>query len=96
MAYDPTKDEMDAQRSTAISSQARAGNAVIPSDTVDLTTYAKGLYIGSAGDIKILPVNNDDSNPITLANHPVGYLRYQVRRVYATGTMASGILTMED
>ena len=96
MAYDPTKDEMDAQRSTAISSQARTAVAVTPSDTVDLTTYAKALYVGSAGDLAILPVNNTDGNPVTLANHPVGYCPIQVRRVYSTGTIASGIVALVD
>lgn len=96
MTYDATKDQGDAQRSTAVSSQARAGAAVSPSDTVDLTTYAKALYVGSAGDLKILPVNNDDSSPVTLANHPVGYCPVQVRRVYSTGTTASGIIALMD
>lgn len=96
MSYDTTADNNNAQRSTEISSQARGAVAVSPSNTVDLTTYAKGLYIGTAGDLKILPVNNDDAAPVTLANHPVGYCPIQVRRVYSTGTTAGGIIALTN
>ena len=91
MTYDPTKDNGDAQRSTEISSQARNGEPVTPSDTVDVPTYYKAVYVGSFGDIKVLPVNNSDSVPITLANF-TGFLPCQVRRIYATGTTAAGIV----
>ena len=94
MTFDPTKDSGDAQRSTAIASQARAAVAVTPADNADLATYAKALYIGSAGDIVILPVNNADGATVKLANHPVGYCPIQVRQVFATGTMASGIIAL--
>ncbi len=96
MTYDPTKDEQDAQRSTAISSQARSAVAVTPADATDLATYAKALYVGSAGDLVILPVNNADGATVKLANHPVGYCPIQVRQVYATGTVASGIIALVD
>ncbi len=96
MSYDPTQDNSDAQRSTAVASQARAAVAVSPSDTVDLTPYAKALYVGSAGDLVIIPVNNADDAPVTFANHPVGYCPVQVRRVKATGTIASGIIALMD
>lgn len=86
-----------AQRSTAVSSQARGAYAVSPSDSVDLDPPAKALYVGSAGDLVVLPINAaDDTQTVTLANHPVGYVPMQVRRVFSTGTIASGILALTD
>lgn len=87
-----------AARSTEVSSPARGAFAVTPSDIVDLPApYAKALYIGSAGSIVILPLNaTDDTQTLTFANHPVGYMPVQVRRVLNTGTSASGIIALSD
>lgn len=93
MPYNPAQDPY-VVRSGEVSSQARGAVAVIPSDTVDLAPYAKALYIGSAGDLKVIPINNVDGSPVVFANHPVGYCPVQVRRVLATGTVASGILAL--
>jgi hypothetical protein len=86
-----------AERSTLVDSQARNAVAVVPSDTVDLPTPAKALYIGSAGNVTILPINaTDDTQTVQFANHPVGYMPVQVRRVMAAGTSASGIVALES
>ncbi len=86
-----------AQRSTEVDSQARGAFAVTPSDSADLPTLAKALYVGSAGDLVVLPINaTDDTQTVKLANHPVGYVPMQVRRVYATGTIAGGIIALTD
>ncbi len=96
LTYDPAQDPY-AQRSTEVDSQARAAVAVTPSNTVDLSPYAKALYIGVAGDVTVLPVNaTDDANTVTFANHPVGYMPVQVRRVLATGTTATGIVALDS
>lgn len=81
-----------AQRSTDVASQARALVAVTPDDDNDLTVDAKALYIGTGGDLTIIPINND--TPVTLANHPIGYCPVQVRRVMETGTDADDIVAM--
>lgn len=83
-----------AVRSTEVASQARGAVAVTPSDSADLTVDAKALYIGTGGDITVIPINNQDDAPILFANHPVGYLRVQVRRVMATGTDAADIVAL--
>ena len=36
------------------SGPARRAVAVTPSDTVDLTAYAKALYVGAAGNVRVL------------------------------------------
>lgn len=78
------------------SGPARRAAAVTPSDTVDLTTYAKALYVGAAGNVRVLTVGAEDADAVTFANHPVGWLPVQVRRVLATGTTATQIVAAFD
>lgn len=96
-ALPPLTNDPYANRSTIISSQARGAIAVSPSDSTDLATPAKALFIGSAGNVTILPINaTDDTQTIQFANHPVGYMPVQIRRVMNTGTSASGIVALTD
>ena len=94
MAYNPASDPY-AQRSIDVESQARSAAAISPSDTVDLTTYAKALMVTAAGTVSVLPVVNYENavlTPIALGNLPVGYIiPIQVARVFATGTTATVI-----
>ncbi len=83
-----------AQRSTEVASQARGAATIVPDDDNDLVVDAKALYIGTGGDITVTPINNADNDPILFANHPVGYLRVQVKRVWATGTDADDIVAL--
>jgi hypothetical protein len=94
----PAVPSRDAYRSHAPSSgaPARRAEAVTPSDTTDLTTYAKALYVGGAGDIRLLPVGADDAEIVTLKAHPIGYVAVQTRRVLATGTTATSIVALSD
>ncbi len=75
---------------------ARRAAAVTPSDAADLTTYAKALYVGAAGNVRVLTVGAEDGDAVTFANHPVGWLPVQVRRVPATGTTATQIVAAFD
>lgn len=95
MAYDQKKDPYNETSEQARAElPARRAAAVVPSNTVDLETYAKGLYVGVAGDVKVIPVGNADDAPVTFKAHPVGYLQCQVRRVFDTGTTATNLLAM--
>lgn len=78
------------------SAPARRLQAVTPSDGTDLTIPAKALYVGGAGDLKIVPVASPDGEAVTLTNHPVGYVAVQTRRVVATGTTATHIVALFD
>ena len=78
------------------SGPARRAAMVTPSDTVDLTAYAKALYVGAAGNVRVLTVGGEDGDAVTFANHPVGWLPVQVRRVMATGTTATQIVAAFD
>lgn len=73
---------------------ARKAGAVTPSDGTDLIPYAKALYLGQGGDLKITPTGSDDA--VTLKNHPAGYVAIQVKRVHATGTTAAHIVALND
>lgn len=95
MTYSSTADPY-ATGSTQTVSPSRAAAAVTPSDTVDFTpTYAKRLYIGTTGDVAVIPVNNyalANTTPVIYHAVPAGtYLNIQVARVMATGTTASNI-----
>jgi hypothetical protein len=70
---------------------AAAAVAVTPSDTVDLATVAKALYIGGAGDVKVL-VGGEE---VVFKAVPVGtVLPVAAQRVFATGTGASFIVAL--
>lgn len=67
-----------------------SGAPITPSDTADLTTYAKAIVVTVAGNLVILPVKNADGTTITFTGSAVGFIPpYRVRRVMATGTTAS-------
>lgn len=71
--------------------------AVTPSDSALIPSVMNGisngcvLYIGSAGNITVKTVGGDD---VLFVNHPVGYMPVQVLQVFATGTVASGIVAI--
>lgn len=65
--------------------------AVTPSDTVDLSGTARGLYIGTGGDVRLLLEGN--TAPVTFVAVPSGSLMpVRATRVYATGTTADDII----
>ncbi|QYC09059.1 spike base protein, RCAP_Rcc01079 family [Brevundimonas nasdae] len=78
------------------SGPARRAATVTPSDASDLPNYAKALYVGAAGNVRVLPTGAQDAEAVTFANHPVGWLPVQVRRVLATGTTAAQIVAVFD
>jgi hypothetical protein len=65
---------------------------VTPHDTNNLTSPSRGLYIGTAGDVKIMAVNGSIATFIGAASGSV--LPIQAKRVYATGTTATNIVAI--
>lgn len=61
------------------------------SNSVDLPAYQlyRGLYIGSAGNIKF---NDHDGNTVGPIAVPQGVLPFRVRRIFATGTTVTSVL----
>ena len=98
MAYDKTKDPSAGNPYTAgrrKSARHPKGVLVVASDTADMTSYAAGLVVVTAGNIKYLPSQNADADTITVTAAPVGFIiPHQVRRVFATGTTGA-VATLE-
>lgn len=98
MAYDKTKDPSTGNPYTAGRRKAARhpkGVTVVPSDTVDLASYAAGLVVVTAGNVKYIPSQNADADTITVTAAPVGFvIPHQVRRVFATGTTGA-VATLE-
>lgn len=75
---------------TGLTSPAKNAAEVVPNNSVDLTTYSRGLIIGVAGTIKVDTVGG---NTVTITA-VAGILPIRVKRVYATGTSASNIVAI--
>jgi hypothetical protein len=70
---------------------ARQANMVTPSDTTPLPVVAKGLYIGSNGDVTLRAV--DSPADAVYKNMTAGsYINVQVAYVRATGTSVTSIV----
>lgn len=77
---------------TVHTTPAIGGAAVTPNDSADMTYTARSLWVGTGGNVK---VNTLDASTITLTNVPDGtLLPVQCKRVYSTGTTASGIVAL--
>lgn len=69
--------------------------AVTPDDGNDLAWVTRGLYTGSGGTIVVTLENNDDGSFVTLTNvNPGVVLGFAVKRVWDTGTTATGIIAL--
>ena len=73
-----------------MSSPARDAFAITPNDSTDLSSTTKALHVSTAGDIKLTFMNMLQGASITLTLD-VGYHPIRVKRVWSTGTTASGI-----
>lgn len=65
--------------------------AVTPHDTNELPVYAKALYVGVSGDVKLTTI---DGSTVTLKAAPVGYHWVTAKVVFSTGTTATNILAL--
>ncbi|HMP57159.1 MAG TPA: hypothetical protein PKD92_11375, partial [Novosphingobium sp.] len=64
--------------------------AVTPSDTQDLPQVTKAIYVGTGGDVVLLPVRA--TAPVTFRNVPAGaVLDVRVRAIRTSGTTAADI-----
>lgn len=79
--------------------QVERAHGVTPDDNVNIPyvgypteTWPCILYVGGAGDIRVLTAGGDD---IIFSNVPAGtFLPVQVIRVFATDTLASRIVAL--
>jgi hypothetical protein len=71
---------------------------VTPSDTVDFTSYPKGISVAATGNLVVLPLKapDDGAHLITYTGVAAGFMPpFRVRRVMATGTTAT-VVTVAD
>lgn len=78
--------------------QAGRAAAVTPSNTVNIPAITGGtnngcvLYVGGAGNIKVLTIGGDE---VTLVAVPAGsFIPVNILRVFATGTTATSIVAL--
>lgn len=78
--------------SSGLDSPAEYASSVTLSDSTDLPTAARSLYIGNGGDVKVTTTGGDE---VTFGGIPSGsILPVRVKRVHNTGTNASGIIAL--
>jgi len=62
--------------------------SVTPDDTNDLPFVSRALYIGSAGSLRVLTLEDDDVTYQGISGTKI----LRVKRVFSTGTTASNIV----
>jgi len=66
--------------------------AVTPSDSTDLTTLARAIYVGGAGNVAAV---QHDGTAVTFTGVPAGtVLPIAVRRINSTNTTATAIVAL--
>lgn len=65
---------------------------VTPSDSADLTVFARALYIGVGGNIKLTPVRGGAVTFTYVSGGSI--LPVATQRVWSTDTTASGIIAL--
>ena len=67
--------------------------AVAPSDSTDLNSVTRGIYVGASGNLAVVFADDIDSATVTLVGLAAGVWHpMQVRRVLSTATTATGIV----
>ena len=75
------------------SGPARGGFSITPADGADLAVYARGIYIGTAGDLKVDTVEGDT---LTFVGAQAGgVIPVVAKRVYSTGTTAGNLVGLK-
>lgn len=65
---------------------------VVPSDTAPLDEPARSLWIGNGGTLVVMLT--DDATQRTFVNVAPGVFPVSVKKVFASGTTASGIVAL--
>jgi len=78
--------------SSSLQAPAYRAAAVTPADGSDLTTTARALYVGGAGNIVLVTAGGDE---VTLNSVPAGtFAPIRTARVKDTGTTATNIVAL--
>lgn len=76
-------------KALVLSSPITGAFAVTPDDSTDLAELSLNLYVGTAGAAKLTML---DGSVVTYASLAAGRHPLRVKRVWATGTTATGII----
>jgi len=74
----------------------KAPAVITPSDSVDLNPHIDGIYVGVTGNLTVTPRYNASDAGILFTAVPVGWFPIKCRRVWATGTTATGLVGAID
>jgi hypothetical protein len=66
--------------------------AVTPSDSTNLPEITTAIWVGTAGDVTV-DMSNDGTN-VTFPNLTVGWHPIRCKKIYSTGTHATGIVAV--
>jgi len=77
---------------SSLDAPASHAEAVTPNDGADLTTSARGLYIGGAGDVVLVTTGGDEVTFSSLTAAAI--LPVRTARVKSTGTTATNIVAL--
>ncbi len=73
----------------------RHAAVVTPSDTTDLPTVTKSIWVGGAGNLALILADDVDTAPVTFNAVSAGtMLQMQARRVMATNMTATAIVAV--
>ena len=78
-------------RSSGLESPGSHAAPVTPSDSTDLTTASRALYVGGPGDLVLTLVGG---STVTLKNLAAGWVPLRTQRVHASGTTAADIVAV--
>ncbi len=66
---------------------------ITPDDNADLAHATKAIYIGTAGDLAVIPLRGSEA--VVFRNLPAGgLLDVRAKAVHATGTTASDLVAL--
>jgi hypothetical protein len=94
MPYDATRDPYASLSASALS-PARRLAAIVPSDTADLPRYGC-LKVGGAGTVVLLAADDPDGASQSWQAVAGEVIPVIARRVFATGTTATGLLVLTN
>lgn len=76
-----------------LTAPATSALTVTPSDSQDLPTMPRAIYVGGAGALRVELLDAPVGSDVTLsALQPGMVYPLRVRKVYATGTTATGLI----
>lgn len=77
-----------------LDSPATRAVIITPNDSTDLEHVSRSVYVGTEGDLNVT-MNDEESDAVTvLFTAAKGFLPLRVRRIWASGTTATGIVAV--